>query len=364
MHHFDFSRLQGIGLTAELADRARAACGDLSIDATPELLRVTAVHRETVRLHDGSIERPARVLARLLRDGFDDATALAVGDWVLAIDDGDACRVHARVAPTSHIARRDGDGSRHPVVSNVDLALVVMGLDDDFNPRRLERYLALVHASGVVPLVVLTKADIAAADPALRDERIAGLRERIADLPEFVVVDATDEATAARFADVTGFGRTLVVLGSSGAGKSTLTNTLLGTIVQDTGAVRENDGRGMHTTTARTLHLLPGGGCIIDTPGLRTLRPDGDERSLLASFGDVESLSARCRFRDCSHGSEPGCAVRDGVAPDRLRNFQKMLRETRRDTMTWVERRQQLSAWKSRGQEARVRMKMKREGGR
>jgi ribosome biogenesis GTPase len=128
--------------------------------------------------------------------------------------------------------------------------------------------------------------------------------------------------------------------------------------------VRENDGRGMHTTTARTLHLLPGGGCIIDTPGLRTLRPDGDERSLLASFGDVESLSARCRFRDCSHGSEPGCAVRDGVAPDRLRNFQKMLRETRRDTMTWVERRQQLSAWKSRGQEARVRMKMKREGGR
>jgi ribosome biogenesis GTPase len=363
MHHFDFSRLQGIGLTPELADRAHAACGELSTGAQLELLRVTAVHRETVRLHDGNAERPARVLARLLRDGFDDATALAVGDWVLAIDDGDACRVHARVTPTSHIARRDGDGSRHPVVSNVDLALVVMGLDDDFNPRRLERYLALVHASEVVPLVVLTKADIAAADPALRDERIAGLRERIADLPELVVVDATDEATPDRFADVTGFGRTIVVLGSSGAGKSTLTNTLLGTTVQDTGAVRENDGRGMHTTTARTLHRLPGGGCIIDTPGLRTLRPDGDERALLASFGDVESLSARCRFRDCGHGSEPGCAVRDGVAPDRLHNFQKMLRETRRDSMTWVERRQQLSAWKSRGQEARVRMKMKREGG-
>jgi ribosome biogenesis GTPase len=363
MHHFDFSRLQRIGLTPELADRALAACLDFNADAQPELLRVTAVHRETLRVHDGSAERPARVLARLLRDGFDDASALAVGDWVLAVADGDACRVHARVAPTSHIARRDGDGSRHPVVSNVDHALVVMGLDDDFNPRRLERYLALVHASGVAPLVVLTKADIAAADPARRDERIAALRERIADLPELFVVDATDPATASRFAGVTGFGRTLVVLGSSGAGKSTLTNTLLGVAVQDTGAVRTNDGRGMHTTTARTLHRLPGGACVIDTPGLRTLRPDGDERTLLASFGDVESLSARCRFRDCTHASEPGCAVREGVAPDRLHNFQKMLRETRRDSMTWIERRQQLSAWKSRGKEARVRMKMKREGG-
>ena len=150
------------------------------------------------------------------------------------------------------------------------------------------------------------------------------------------------------------------MLGSSGAGKSTLTNTLLGAAVQDTGAVRVHDGRGMHTTTARSLHRLPGGGCIIDTPGLRTLRPDADGDALLASFADVASLSARCRFRDCAHQGEPGCAVRDGVDPDRLHNFQKMLREHRRDTLSWVERRQQLSAWKSRGKEARVRMRMKR----
>jgi ribosome biogenesis GTPase len=364
MNPFDLERLQGIGLSPELAARARAACIDSFPDTPPALLRVTAVHRETVRLHDGIAECTARVLSRLLRDGFDDAAALAVGDWVLALDDGQGgLRVHARVAPTSHIVRRDGDGSRHPVVSNVDHALVVMGLDDDFNPRRLERYLALVHASGVAPLVVLTKADIAAADPALRDARIAELRERIADLPELFVVDATDPAVADRFTAHTGSGRTLVVMGSSGAGKSTLANTLIGAAVQDTGAVRANDGRGMHTTTARTLHRLPGGACIVDTPGLRTLRPDGDERALRASFGDVESLSLRCRFRDCGHGSEPGCAVRDSVAPDRLSNFQKMLRETRRDSLTWVERRQRLSAWKSRGKETRARMKLKREGG-
>ena len=125
-----------------------------------------------------------------------------------------------------------------------------------------------------------------------------------------------------------------MLLGSSGAGKSTLTNTLIGSAVQDTGAVREHDSRGMHTTTARSLHRLPGGACVIDTPGLRTLRPDIDEATLAASFGDVETLAGQCRFRDCTHGDEPGCAVREGVDPDRLRNFHKLLRETRRDSMT------------------------------
>ena len=199
--------------------------------------------------------------------------------------------VQLRVPPQSHIARRDGDGSRHAVVSNVDWALLVMGLDDDFNLRRLERYLTLVYASGIAPIVVLTKADIAAADPELRDERLAALGKRIPGTVQTVVVDATDPASAARFAHVACGGQTLVLLGSSGAGKSTLTNTLIGSAVQDTGAVREHDSRGMHTTTARSLHLLPGGACVIDTPGLRTLRPDIDEATLAASFGDVETLA-------------------------------------------------------------------------
>jgi ribosome biogenesis GTPase len=356
---FDFDLLQAIGLSDTLAQRAGEAA---SADPAPSLalMRVTTIHRATVGLHDGRAPRSARVLPRLLR-GDDDSDELAVGDWVLvAPDDAGDLWVRERLEPTTHIARRDGDGSRHPIVSNVDRALVVMGLDDDFNLRRLERYLALVLASGVQPLVVLSKADIAAADPVRRDARVAQLRQRLSPALGVVLVDATDAGSAAAFAHVTGFGQTLVVLGSSGAGKSTLTNCLLGAAVQDTGAVRVADGRGMHTTTARSLHRLPGGACIIDTPGLRTLRPDADADALLASFADVASLSARCRFRDCSHSGEPGCAVRAGVDADRIDNFQKLLRENRRDTMTWVERRQQLSAWKSRGREARVRMKMKR----
>ena len=356
---FDLERLQRIGLTPVLADSARglAAGSEHRLD----LLRVSAVHRETVQLHDGRREVGARQVPRLARQLLEAGTMLAVGDWVLASrDPSGACWAQLRVPPLSHLARRDGDGSRHAVVSNVDWALLVMGLDDDFNLRRLERYLTLVHASGIATIVVLTKADIAAADPVRRDERLAALERRIPGAVPTVVVDATDPASAARFAHVVGAGQTLVLLGSSGAGKSTLTNTLLGTAVQDTGAVREHDSRGMHTTTARSLHLLPGGGCVIDTPGLRTLRPDIDEATLSASFADVETLAMQCRFRDCSHGGEPGCAVREGVDPDRLRNFHKLLRETRRDSMTWVERREQLAAWKSRGKEARVRMKMKR----
>jgi ribosome biogenesis GTPase len=359
MLHFNFIRLQRVGLTTALAERAQAGIADAGEDL--ELRRVCAVHRETVQVHDGAAESSARPLPRLARELLDAGTSLAVGDWVIACCDASGQRwVRQRVPPSSHIARRDGDGGRHALASNVDHALLVMGLDDDFNPRRLERYLALAHASGVVPVVVLTKADIAAADPGRRDERIEALRRRIGAAVELIVVDATDPASAASFAHIAGAGRTLVLLGSSGAGKSTLTNTLLGAAVQDTGAVRAHDGRGMHTTTARSLHCLPGGACVIDTPGLRTLRPDVDEATLAASFEDVDTLSAQCRFRDCTHSGEPGCAVREGVDPDRLRNFQKLLRETRRDTLTYTERRQKLSAWKSRGKETRLRMKLKR----
>jgi ribosome biogenesis GTPase len=258
---FDFDRLQGIGLTPEIVRRAHASARADGRSAFA-LMRVAAVHRETVQLHDGEREQRARVLPRLMRSGFDGASSLAVGDWALVAFDGDDAWVHERVEPVSHIARRDGDGGRHPVVSNVDRAFIVMGLDDDFNPRRLERYLSLVHASGVAPLVVLSKADLLDGDPARRDERIGLIRERIDAGVEVVAVDATDARSATKLAHVLGFGTTVVVLGSSGAGKSTLTNSLLGKEVQDTGAVRENDGQGMHTTTARSLHRLASGACI------------------------------------------------------------------------------------------------------
>jgi len=356
---FEFEQLSALGLTPALANRAAglAASGGESL----ELLRVTVVHRSTLVVHDGVEERSARALPRLARMLEDEGTALAVGDWVLAsAHPYDETWIEARVPPSSRIARRDSDGCVHPVVSNVDTALLVMGLDDDFNPRRLERYVALVHDEAIVPVVVLTKADIAAPTDVEFARRLALLDGRVPPGVEVFAVNALEASTVRALAGYLGRGQTLVLLGSSGAGKSTLTNTLLGEAVQDTGPVRAHDGRGMHTTTARSLHRLPGGACVIDTPGLRALRPDTDEASLAASFDDIEALAARCRFRDCAHTEEPGCAVRDAIGADRLRNYHKLLREMRRDTMTALERQRQRAVWKARSRGAEIRLKAKR----
>ena len=362
MVEFDFEMLSALGLTPTLAHRA--TCFDVPDGAQAKLSRVTGVHRESVRLHDGVRELGARPLPRLVRSLLEEGTALAVGDWVLAGEDTlRQTWVHERVPPSSHIARRDGDGRRHPVVSNVDTALLVMGLDDDFNPRRLERYLALARGDAIVPVVVLTKRDVAAPTPEALDLCLDTLRGRIPSHVDIVAVNATHGSAADALQCYLDRGQTLVLLGSSGAGKSTLTNTLLGSPVQDTGAVRASDSRGMHTTTSRSLHRVPGGACVIDTPGLRTLRPDTDAATLAGSYEDIESLAGQCRFRDCRHADEPGCAVRDGVDADRLRNYHKLLREARRETLTPLDRQKQAALWKARGRAAHARMKVKRGEG-
>ncbi len=366
MLEFDYETLCALGLTPALASRALAT--EAALDADEErclrLVRVTEVHRETLAVHDGGSEGSARVRPRLFRAQSHGGDAMAAGDWALAEADAHGQRwIEARVPPTSHLVRRDAEGRRHTVVSNVDIALLVMGLDGDFNPRRLERYLALVQEQAIEPVVVLTKRDVATPDDASLSARLRALHGRVsADVPR-VAVDATHPSAADALRDHIEPGRTLVLLGSSGAGKSTLTNSLLGTQVQATRAARESDGRGVHTTTSRSLHRLPGGACVIDTPGVRTLRPEGDGRALSASFTDVEALAGQCRFRDCRHEHEPGCAVRDGVDADRLRNYHKLLREMRRDTMSALDRERQLAQWKVRHRAARVRDRLRRDLG-
>ncbi|HEX6363452.1 MAG TPA: ribosome small subunit-dependent GTPase A, partial [Albitalea sp.] len=210
----------------------------------------------------------------------------------------------------------------------------------------------------VQPVAVLTKRDLVPADAL--EARLAQMCARLPRWLDVVPVDGTDLSAAHALAPYLGAGQTLVLLGSSGAGKSTLTNTLAGAAIRDTGGVRAHDGRGKHTTTSRSLHRLPGGACVIDTPGLRALRPDVDEATLASLFDDVGRLALACRFRDCRHDGEPGCAVREGVAEDRLRNYQKLLREARRDTMTVLERQREVAMWRARGKAGRQRLRMKR----
>ena len=349
---FNSPQLRRIGLSAALLQH-RARLDDTGSGGT--LMRVTEVQRDALHLHDGDLEYPARALPALLQALSQQGDALAVGDWVLA-----ERNVHGqwwarqRVPPVTQIARRLHDGrdkvTRTVIVSNVDTALLVMGLDQDFNARRLERYLALVRLAGVSAVVVLTKADLCV-DPAAR------LRSVQALLPPdtvAVAVNALGDEPRRQLVPWLTEGSTLVLLGSSGAGKSTLTNALLDAPVQLTGAPRAGDGRGRHTTTARSLHITPDGACIIDTPGLRTLRLDGDAGSIGAVFDDIAQLAPLCRFRDCQHDDEPGCAVQGAVPPERLRNYQKLLREARRDTLTALQRKAEVAIWKQRGRAAKA----------
>ena len=346
MQFEQWDRLRPIGLTPPVMQALAA------LDATGIPTRVIEVHRDSVIVADGEHEFAAQPLPALRREA-----PLAVGDWVAAGRDvhGDWW-IHARMAPVTELVRRNSEGQPQALVSNVDTALLVMGLDGDFNLRRLERYLAMVHPAGLWPVVVLTKADLCDDVEARRAEVTARIGPRV----DVHAVNGLDRSAADTLAPYLGAGQTLVLLGSSGAGKSTLTNALLGVDVQPTGPVRADDGRGRHTTTARSLHRLPGGACVIDTPGLRGLAPDIDEAALMASFDDILTLSAACRFRDCTHADEPGCAVRAGVPPDRLANYQKMLRDIRRETMTPLQRREVLAMWKARGRAAALRMKLKR----
>lgn len=233
----------------------------------------------------------------------------AVGDWVL-VEDGK--RIVA-LLPRRSAIKRGAAGEHYKqqlIAANVDVVFVVCGLDGDFNPRRIERYLLLVQGSGAQVVVVLTKADKPGADADAARDTLAGIE---AQGVAVVAVNAKDAASVDALLPWLPPGDTAVLVGSSGAGKSTVTNTLLGTERMKTGEVREHDARGRHTTTHRALIPLPSGACLIDTPGMRELKPTGEEELADGGFADIQALAEQCKFRDCAHQKEPGCAVRAAI---------------------------------------------------
>ena len=234
----------------------------------------------------------------------------AVGDWVLVEGTGKQSQIVAMLPRHSAIKRAAaGEHYKQQVIAaNIDTVFVVCGLDGDFNPRRIERYLLLVQGSGCTPVVVLTKADTVDDLPAA----LAALVGSVGDTVAVVAVNARDPASVRALDPWIEAGRTAVLVGSSGAGKSTLTNSLLGIDRMKTAAVRGNDARGRHTTTHRALLPLPTGACLIDTPGMRELKPTGEE-VVAENFTDIETLAGECKFSDCRHEGEPGCAVRAAI---------------------------------------------------
>jgi len=290
-----------------------------------QLARVIAQHRNGYRVHDGDVEFVAQPAPRFLRRAADPVERPAVGDFVL-VQQGAPPQIE-QVLPRRTTLSRAAAGERHLrqiIATNIDSVFVLMGLDGDFNPRRIQRYLVLIEGSGAQPVVILTKLDKvenAAAQAAELHAALAGV--------ELHAINAKDAQSVQPLTAHLRRGHTAVLVGSSGAGKSTLTNTLLGVERQTTGTVRDSDSRGRHTTTHRALIQLPSGGCLIDTPGMRELKLTGDEDLGAASFADIEALALQCRFGDCTHGNEPGCAVRVALQSgeldaDRWASYQKL----------------------------------------
>lgn len=297
--------------------------GRRAVDPTLDLLpaRVTLQGRDAWRVHDGARESVVSVRGRLRSGG-----ALPVaGDWVL-LDEG---AVVAHVLPRRTALLRKEAGSRtveQVVAANVDVVLVCAPAHS-VNVRRLERELTLVWESGARPVVALTKADLATDVPAALDELRAG-----AVGAEVVAVSSYDGDGLGEVRALAAEGTTLAVIGPSGAGKSTLVNALVGSEVLATTPVRESDARGVHTTSARHLLVLPDGGLVLDTPGMREVSLWADEDALAAAFSDVEDFAADCRFSDCTHRTEPGCAVLAAVEAgllddERLGSWRRLQRE-------------------------------------
>lgn len=293
--------------------------------------RVSQEHRGQYVIWTADGEMAGSVSGKFRHEASVSGEFPAVGDWVAVsvVDDGDRAVIHAVLPRKSAFSRKAaGEAVEEQIVAaNVDQVLLVSGLDGDFNVRRIERYLTLAWESGATPIVVLNKAD-QCDDVEARVSEV----ETSAIGVDVLVVSAISGQGLDSLRAIATRGRTIALLGSSGVGKSTIVNALLGEERMKTNAVRGDDSRGRHTTTHRELALIPGGSVLIDTPGMREIQLWADGDAIERVFEDIAQLSAQCRFRDCQHAGEPGCAVEAAVAEGalsmaRIESYRKLRRE-------------------------------------
>jgi ribosome biogenesis GTPase len=296
--------------------------------------RVLAVHRNGLDI--ASSDGPGRVRPVVADDPEERP---AVGDWLIL---NAASGRPTRVLERKSVFKRKAAGVTQRIqliAANVDTLLIVTSCNQDFNVARLERYLALAREAGVMPVVVITRADLTDDADGYRTRALAIMPGLLAE-----TVDAREPASAAILAAWCGKGQTVALVGSSGVGKSTLVNTLAADAAQVTAAIREDDAHGRHTTSSRSMHRLAAGGWLIDTPGMRELQLADAADGVADVFADIAELAGACRFADCRHEAEPGCAVRaaldaGSLDPARLARYRKLTAEEARNSEAIHERR-------------------------
>jgi ribosome biogenesis GTPase / thiamine phosphate phosphatase len=294
--------------------------------------RVFLQHNRIYMLYTASGETSAETTGRLRFNAHGADDLPAVGDWVAVRRNAEGkVQIHEVLPRRSKFSRRAAgrETEEQIVAANVDTVFLVTGLDNDFNPRRIERYLIMAWESGAEPVVVLNKADLIEDAEEKRDEI-----ELVAPGASVLTLSAKRGEGVEQLLPYITRGRTVALMGSSGVGKSTIVNRLLGSEVQRTQDVRLSDARGRHTTTHRELFMLESGGLILDTPGMRELQLLVSEKGLRETFEDIETTAAQCRFNDCRHENEPGCAVREALETgaldaERYANYRKMQAEMR-----------------------------------
>jgi ribosome biogenesis GTPase len=324
--------------------------GPLTCGPGLSVARVTAVDRDRYLVRDDEGETPAELTGKFAYATGSTTELPCVGDWVCVSyrNEGTDASIHGLLPRKSYLRRKTPgkDIEFQMIAANVDVAFVIQSCQFDFNVRRLERYLVMVREGQIEPVLLLTKTDLVSAEELqvlIGTIRQAGISERIVTLSS-VTGDGLDQIR-----ELLVPGRTYCLLGSSGVGKTTLINRLAGEPGLETQAV-SHTGEGRHTTTRRQLIVLEGGALLIDMPGMRELGMLGVAEGLDDTFADIGALARQCRFTDCTHANEPGCAVRAAIdrgelAGERLQDYLKLRKETAFHDLSYVERRKRDKAF-------------------
>ena len=339
----------------EKADPARLAAGAMA--------RVTAAHRESYTISNGDTEVPAEVTGKLMFTAESPLDYPAVGDWVsVQYFDNAASAIIDGVLPRNTLLKRKTAGKKieHQLIAaNIDTGLIVQAVDSNYNLRRLERYLVMIHDARIRPEVLLSKSDLLSADQVA--EKVAAIRALMPDV-RVTAFSNEDPAGIEAVRALLVPQQTYCMLGSSGVGKTTLLNNLLGSDQFATRAIRDKDEKGRHTTTSRQLIRLPNGALLIDTPGMRELGNIAVDTGIEETFSEIAALAGQCRFADCSHTQEQGCAVLAALASgeissDRYASYLKLARESAFHEMSFLEKKQKDKAF---GKMVKSVMKQKR----